>query len=206
MADEWQSGHDGSDHGMQAGPAAPPTQAGEVRAGAGATRWATVFGIISIVLASLGLLGGLCSVIMIPFAASMSAAAAQQGGQNPFAVGGPIAWQVVSQLIGFGLSVLLLVAGIQLVKRKAGGVALHKLWAMVAIPIVVIMSGINAFFMVQQSSAAMSGQGSPAAAGMSGVVVVGSVLIGLVLSLAYPIIVLWWMNRAQVREESAGWA
>ncbi|MGP1347693.1 MAG: hypothetical protein ACTS3F_13630 [Phycisphaerales bacterium] len=206
MANEWQSGHDGSDSGMRAGPAAPPTQAGQVRAGAGTTRWATVFGVISIVLSSLGLLGGLCSAIAIPFSASMSAAASQQGGPNPFSFGGPMALQVVAQLIGLGLSVMLLVAGIQLLKRRASGVSLHKLWAMVSIPIVLIMMGVNAFFMSQQMNAAMASQGNTPPPGVTGTMVVFSVAFGLVGSLTYPVIVLWWMNRARVKEESSGWA
>lgn len=95
--------------------------------------WPKVIGIVSIVLASLGLFCGVCAVggmAMLPMA----------GQQNPEFANLPPSVQITPGLllhIGLGIigSILLVVAGIQTIRRNALGRTLHILSAIFGIAI-----------------------------------------------------------------------
>lgn len=205
MNDSWQNNPDDQQPHTSPTYEAPPTHQGEISTQAGGTKWPKVFGIISIVLGSLGIAGGGCGLISIPMNAVAATAAQQQGGVNAATFGGPIAWQVFSQILAIAMAGLLLAAGIALLKRRPQGIKLHKLWAYIAIPVWLISTIIGTIFAMQASSAATTAGGNQISPGMIAAFMIPGLLIGLVFALAYPIIVIVWLNRPQIKAEYERW-
>lgn len=124
--------------------------------------WPKVIGIISIVWGSLGTLCGICGAVMTvamgPFmqwAAKMQAQAPQRGGPTlpttaiPSELT-PNGLQMVSAFFWPIATILLIVAGISLLKRAAAGRTLHL--ASGAISAVFTLVGLAGAFMYQQSA------------------------------------------------------
>ncbi len=185
--------------------------------------WPKVFGVISIVLGSLGLAMNACSAISGlvggPLLASFMKklpSNASGSGANPAAdlermmdVMHP--WMVVSGVLALGnlfVSAWLLVAGIWLVKRRAAGVRQHINWAWVRIAMVLVTVGVTAASHIATFDAVRGVQAAQAGAPPAWVSTALSVLQTLFLlafGLAYPIVVLVYMRKAKVRAAAAEW-
>jgi hypothetical protein len=155
------------------------------------TKWPLVVGIISLVFAGLALIctpAGLVSQQVMPQAQKMM--------QNlP-------AWmhiyQIAATVIGMGEGVLLLIAGVMLLRRSAPTRVLHMIFAVIRIVITIVGTPIALMI--------MSGiQAPPQAERMMYISGGIGVLIGLPLALAYPVFLLIWFMRRKIRDEVESW-
>jgi hypothetical protein len=158
------------------------------------SNWPKTFGIISCVLAGANILytplstyqqiqGGSGAFDSVPFYASFP-----QWFQT-------FLWSMTA--IGMAEALLLLLpAGILLIKRRPASVMLHRVYAVLAI-LTTIASSITTYTALQE----MRDQMDPWAidAFQTGL------LSGTLFGLAYPAILLWWFFRPRIRKEVAQW-
>jgi hypothetical protein len=175
-------------------------------------------GWISVVLGALGIAGNLCGVagplLAKPIHAwmrSMMAQApqaqidqfdAQMAAQNKY-----MPWMVTLAGLSLFVSVVLLVAGIKLLKQWPEAVTWLRGWAVARL--IFGMAGMILGFLTNAATAeATSAQGGPAAMGGAMGEILG--LIGLVVTglwaAAWPVFVLIWFARPKIREEVRTWA
>ncbi|MCU0689689.1 MAG: hypothetical protein MUE97_08120 [Phycisphaerales bacterium] len=211
----------------------PPTMPGALPPALPA--WPKVIGIISIVLGSLGVVGqgcGIAGAVAMPMMAApmreaAKQAAAQAAAQGAAQGGGNAAAAQMEQqvamfdamgqytplLVGSGVlniicAVLLIVAGIQLLKRLPSGRTLHLAYAGLR-TVAVLFAIVPGWLMhvAQMEAMQASGMAMPPGLGagfMTGMGVVGIVL-GVVWGLAYPAFVVVWFMRGTIREQVAAW-
>ena len=102
------------------------------------------------------------------------------------------------------LAVMLLVGGIQLLRRRAGALRVLNGWAVLKVVLIAanaIVTGMynhEQFERMGQSPGAMSAQFST---GMTAVTLIFQVLWGLAL----PVFILIWLNLGKIKSESAQW-
>lgn len=111
-------------------------------------RWPKVIGIISIVWGSLGLVCGGLGLVMLPFLPKLMSGAV---GDDPVPYGYVAsAADYAAGVIGFGLALLLLFAGIACVSHRPVTRLMHLVYGIVSIPIVV-WSFMNHQHQIQQN-------------------------------------------------------
>lgn len=170
-----------------------------------------------IVMASLGLLsnvcGGVASALMPQIMGSLPADAnddpmmkAQLEIAQRF-----MPFQLANAAILLALGVLLLIAGINMVRRRRAAAKVSRIWAIArivwAIPAAVATHYITVESLkIMEQAAADSGQPMPA--GMMGFMqMLGpiSAVFNLVLWCALPVFVLIWFSRQKIKDEVATW-
>jgi len=162
--------------------------------------WPKVVGVISIVLAGLGLTGRLVGAFGNAIASrlrTMRWGGAMQPANLPdwWAT-----WQIAGVLLGVLLQGLLLIAGVLLLKRQAAARALHLAYAPLAI--VLAVAGMAITYPVMRSAFEQTGlQQMPAI----GPAIVASVIGGMIFSLAYPVFLLVWFLRGRIADEVRSW-
>jgi len=185
-------------------PPAPPVQSLELPETP--SRWPTVFGVIGIILASIGLLGGCCGVISplvwpryIQWLESMEGVPEEQ---IAMAKAGmlPAAWVVPASLVGLALSVILMIAAIRLLRRLSSGVGLCKFWAWFTIPWSLAGFVVN---LLLQARVPKGDQPMGAIAQYLGLAVGGCWV--LVIGVVLPLFALYWLMREPVKSEIALW-
>lgn len=218
MTPQNQPGHENeneSEHELEqrhgpAIPLAPPIPAHEIRPRP--SRWPKVIGVISVVLGSLGVLGGICGTLaMVVGQGVMTLAAQQQQGASAVqAMQDQTSFTVLSLLTGLLLALFLLVAGVVLICRRRRGVTLLKVWAVCRIVAVGVGSVIGYFvgvaqMEVMQQTTMGSNQPPP---GMASFITGGMILLfvlGLLWGWAWPIFVLIWLRRQKIRDDYSTW-
>jgi len=148
--------------------------------------WAIAIGVISIIYASLGLI---CTPVSLVSSRAMPSPPGFEEMLPPWFE----TYSIVAGLVGMGVAVILLVAGIGLVRRRGGAVSLHVVYGLIA-----VLMGIVGMF-VTFAAFDFSRLEGPAKAGAIGGVAGG------IIGLAYPIFVLIWFSRAKIRQQAAGW-
>ena len=108
-------------------PSRPPTEAGPLITDSEPSKWPTVIGVIVIVLAAFGLIGGFCCVLT-PNSWSTVPADANPGAEYVREWSG---WIVFSSLVGLAFSGVLLAIGIGLIKRRFWSRAWAIRWSVV---------------------------------------------------------------------------
>ncbi|MCE2925569.1 MAG: hypothetical protein LW822_08985 [Phycisphaeraceae bacterium] len=199
---------------------APPTVPGALPVRL--SQWPVVLGVVSIVLGGGGVLSNACGVFSV-FAQGLFAQL-MSGGQGASSAevqeqmalmqaGMPYPWlSVLASFLALITSVLLLIAGIQCVRRRSMARALHLVWAgartVVAVLICVVM-----YFGSQGQAQAIQGMGGTGGAGMppgmAGFMSVFGVVMIVVMfawGVAYPVVVLVWFSKQKVKAEVQGWA
>lgn len=156
-----------------------------------------VFGILNILFGVLGLCGTAASSAMffmtLPRDPAMPNPMLDLLDSNPtFRL-----FMQVTIVLGGVASLVLLVAGIGLLLTKAWGRTLSVGYAWYAIVSAIVGTIVQWIYVVQPMLAAVKGAEGPAAMGAMGGVVGG--LLGGLFALAYPIVLLVFMNRAVVR-------
>lgn len=189
----------------------PPTEPGALPPEQ--TKWPTVFGIISIVFGAGGAFCNFAGVFMVIFqdrflrmmmgalppAEAEKQIAAAQAAQPPAGIA-----MVVT---GFAMltSILLLVAGITCLRRRTVTRSLHMGWAvartLVAIGVLVMQLMAHAR---SQEFYASSGMTNPQGQ-YADVIMYITVALTLLWSIAYPLVVVIWFNRAVIKREMAEW-
>ncbi|MBX3386943.1 MAG: hypothetical protein KF768_10260 [Phycisphaeraceae bacterium] len=164
--------------------------------------WPKVIGIISIVWASLGLFCGVCGLLQMVAGSAFQPPTAP--GAPAFQTPPPSTLMMVTSVLGLIAPVLLLIAGIMTVQRKAAGRSLHLVYAVVSIiltivGIVVAMSTMDET--LKQLEAQMAAESDPnAAAQMQSMMpmmrmgaYIGVAVSGL-LGVAYPLFIAIWFG------------
>lgn len=111
------------------------------------------------------------------------------------------AWMVTTNLIKLALGVLLVAGALQLRRRRRLGVTLCRSWAVLAIVWlgVEVVQGLTWFSRYGGEIPGVPATGWQGTAACA-------VVFGLALLLAWPVVLLGWLARADVRRETAGWA
>jgi hypothetical protein len=186
-------------------PPVPPVQSVELAETP--SKWPTVFGVIGIILAALGLLNGCCglgSPILINWFAGFlegQEGVSEQDVANMRAAIPPVLWIIPASLVTLILNVILMVGAIRLLRRLSSGVGLCKFWAWFTIPWSLVGFVVGMYFQMQvpQQSQQMGG-----AAGQYIGLAIGGCMV-LVLGVALPLFALYWFMREPVRAEIALW-
>lgn len=150
---------------------------------------AVVFGVLSIVFGSWGLLGLVMSVIMLLVGPRSEM---QRELQLPPHI------QVPMLFIGFGLSLFLLITGIRLLKATLAARKAFIVYCVITIiysPIATIVSMWHTF---SKMPALMDGQDSEAARIIMMPVMIVSMVLGLLFSIGYPLVGLIFFTRPGV--------
>ena len=180
----------------------PPTDIGEPPDVP--SRWPMVFGVIGIIIASFGLLGGCCGIGL----ASMWPAyvdwlsnfvADDKMIEAMRLMRPPLAWTVLSGILGLVIAVLLMIGSIRLIRRNASGVTVCKIWAWINIPWTLIAVPVSIMIQPQMPPDLQQG-----ALGMQAGAVIGP-CIGVVWGLAFPIVMLIWFARRAIKDDVRGW-
>ncbi len=208
--------------------------------------WPKVIGIISIVIAGLGMLCGTCNTIsgiagsaMVPFIRSfakmptatsrpttgetmpMDSQAAPDMMDTMFKALGPLyIIKAITSFLGLLAAILLLIAGIMLVRRRRRGQTLHLVYAVVGIISVGVAIALHSYSMSIMTDTmgglpfgkmepgmdpAMGEQMSNLMrAQFSMMSVFGAIMI-VATGLPYPVFLLIWFLRPKVRREVKGW-
>lgn len=173
----------------------------------------TVFGILNIVFALLGFCAIAVSLAgpVIQKAAEQAAAdAGQQANEDPGqklqkAIAANQGLQLLGQIqagLGGIASIVLLIAGIGLLKMQPFGRTLSIGYAIYDILSKIVFLVINLILMMPVFETVQ--QEAPGAAGALGGLLMGSAACGLIFTLIYPIVLLIFMMRSKVRDAIAG--
>lgn len=189
-------------------PLAPPTQV-ELPSRtmpAPAPSWPSVLGILALLLGLFGTLVGAFAVLS-PLVMSFWAQFVPAEGRTGLAVADRwTAWTVASGGLATGLSLLLMVAGIGLLRRRRWACALLQTWAVLRMMLAVGQVGVA--YVIQQETLASMSQQMPAPMPAQQYVQLFA-LLGMVISLAWywalPVFLLIWLARGRVREHVAEW-
>ena len=165
------------------------------------SKWPTGVGVLGIVLASLGFVFGCCAVgnpFYMPFFINMmeNSNAPKKDVELMKASQMPAAWMIIAGLIGIGLSALLLVGAINVVRRRTKGVGLCKTWAWINMPWAVISLMVGLYF---QMRVPQSGAGQSFSLAFGG-------CMTLVFGIGIPIFFLAWFSRQKIKDEIASWS
>ncbi len=180
----------------------PPTDLGELPAKR--TTWPTAFGVIGIIFASVGLFGGCCGIVMpliwpayvnwlanfVPDEKMVEAMRQMRP---------PIAWTLLSSVLGLAMAILLLTGSIKLIRRNASGVSMCKLWAWIIIPWMLIAIPVSIKIQPQMPPDLQQG-----GLGMQAGAVIGPCM-GVVWGLTFPIVMLIWFARRAIKDDVRGW-
>jgi len=150
--------------------------------------WPTVIGIISTIFAAMGL-------ICTPISLAINAFNPATQKVHEFMPEWYRTWELGSGLVGVAFAVLLLIAGISLMKRRPIGRSLHLIYAIIG----TVMTVINAVAIVLLIGET-SDMPDPMRYGM-----IGGGAGGVCLGLAYPIFLLIWFLRGPVAKEVKTW-
>jgi hypothetical protein len=165
-----------------------------------------VFGVVGIILASLGLLNGCCglgSPLLLRWLVGFmegQEGVTEQDIQRVEAAIPPMAWIMPASLVTLALSVILLIGAIRLLRRLSSGIGLCKLWAWLTIPWSLVGFVANMVFQLQVPKDAQQLGGIGPYLGLA----IGGCWV-LVLGVGFPLFMLYWFMREPVRAEIADW-
>ena len=180
----------------------PPMQPGMPTMESPPSKWPTVIGIIAIIWAVLGLLGGVCGLGSLFMARSMPA-------NFPGAPGMSMSASPM-MLFGFLISLILksclLALGIGLIKRRPWAPQWIRTWAVVEI-LGSVVGTILGYFAQQPQFAAMASQPGmqQMPPGFFQGIAISSVGCGLLFAWVLPVFVLIWFSRDKIKQEVATW-
>jgi hypothetical protein len=113
----------------------------------------------------------------------------------------PVGWRVVSVLVELALAALLVFASLGLRRRSPGSVPRLRLWAWLAVAWAVVAVGLGGWWLQQRG-------GLSSVTGVEhwqGYAVFGLAVAGVLL-IAFPVFVLAWLARPDVRAEFERWS
>lgn len=177
--------------------------------------WPKVIGILHIVYASLlmlgGIMGGIYAVIFTFISSAVGNAAGNAQEAAMFeAMGTYIPIVSCGWFINGLLGIVLLIAGIKMIKRQPQGASLTTFWTWAETVTILVMATMQGFFytrMFDAMSAVGAGPGGGPAmpAGFSTGMGVATAIFIVVFGLIYPVFLFIWMSRRSVRDHIAEW-
>ncbi len=193
-------------------PIAPPPAVAAARTKSPCV-WPRVLGIVAIVFGSLGVLGG-CMGLLFPILQSVFEDAVSKGG-GPDIFGTMQGWQgwtLAGSVLGMVISVLLIVEGIGLLRRRPWSIRLGYCWAVLKITFVLVNS-IVGYFIQRDIQQAMfqefANQGTPMppiGPGFFEIMGAFGIVVGIVWGWALPVFLIVWFSRSKIRAEVADWS
>lgn len=155
--------------------------------------WATAIGVISIILAGVGLICTPISLAMEDLLPKLNP------GAPTFDIKDYLPeWygtcHTVMILVGLAMSVLLLVGGITVLRKHRSARALYLTWAGVQVVLTVISNVILLAYM-DLSSAPRTMRFA----------MIPGIVVGIPIGLAYPVFLLVWFNRAKIKQQVSAW-
>lgn len=188
-------------------PIAPPTVPGTIRERA--ATWPTAIGIIAIVLASVSLLLNAFNTLMSMAMESFMPGpiVSGSGGEMdwPAVIGDMMPLQVTISGLKALAAMLLIAAGIGVLRRRRWGRTAMVAWGWSAIAVGIVVTILTAAMQVRMMDA-MTATGGSMPPGMSRVMAVASALIVSAFMFPAPIFVLVWFWMPSSRRETARWA
>lgn len=188
--------------------AIPPQQPGEIGSPEQAASWPKVIGAISIVLACGACLGGVWGFLAPAFleAVAKNVPANQAA---PFAAMQEWStWIVVRSALTMLIALVLLVTGIDLLRRRRRGIKLGRVWAVLKMIFGVAGALVGLAMQqeqLQEISQQMSQQNAPISGSVLAVLGAVGVVFGILWTCAFPVFLLIWFSRAKVKTEYAQW-
>ncbi len=185
-------------------PAAPPTTPAPIAAEP--SHWPTPIGVIAIVLGALGFLGGAANLLQ-PLILDFVAAAMPDQMKAQMDV--TRRWMPTTMTLNAFqslLALLLLVAGVMVLRRRPAGATLAVTWAILKMIVAVAASYVG--YLVQgetMKAIAEAGQSPPGFAAFSGPLAILGLALGLLWGWAFPVFMLIWFARRPIRREVAAW-
>jgi hypothetical protein len=166
------------------------------------SRWPVVFGVIGIITAVFGLLGGGCDMVM-PAGMVGCAGSASQSPDVPSA---PQPWSALLNVGDFFLAGLLMAASVGMLRRRDWSVRAAVVWSW-AKSVTAIGDSILTAVTFRRSEPLLRNLLPPEVLTPEtiNILLVGAVCISLVLGLSTPVFVLVWFRRARIRAEVATW-
>lgn len=177
------------------------------------TSWPKVIGIISIVLASLGLACYGCNSVSTVFQPMMLEAIPEDQ-RPPTPQGMQLYIGVANMCVSFLLSVWLLIAGIMTVKRKPSARTQNIGWSIVKIIVVLIALVVNVLLFAEDMADQMNWQfeqqaqqtGNPPVFTFDITMVYIMLGVTAAVGLVWPVILLIWFSRGKIKDEVATWS
>ncbi|MDG2055285.1 MAG: hypothetical protein P8J86_11325 [Phycisphaerales bacterium] len=177
------------------------------------TTWPTVVGVIGIILASLNILGSIC---LIAFASNLFAGLLSETDQANLPLAASSSFSVVTSIIGFVVSIWLLFGSIRLIQRQGSSRGILNTWAIVAIIWAVIATAWSLYEFSQISDEEfgesvaevdnMSEEQRETAVQLVKLTAGASSICGGVWAIAWPVIVLCFLNGQRRKQEMATWS
>lgn len=176
----------------------PPTDddvLGEVQLG-DPVKWPKVVGILSIIWASLGLLGGVCGVASLALTPMFMSSVPNFDPNNlpPTMQMTPL--KIVLFAAGFGMSGLLLFAGIATLRRRDAGRMAHLVWACGGLMVLLLQLWVQFADVRPMEAWIAANPKSPFAQGGTSGLYIG-MGIAVVLGLPWPLFLLIWFGLAK---------
>ena len=128
--------------------------------------------------------------------------------QSPFAQPVPESFACASASFEILVSVVLVIAGAQLLRRRRSGRTLHVVYCVGKVVQVIVGATIFIFMMHQVTSMASTMPTSgPASVGLKFGMLMGGIGggLGMLFSLIYPVFLIIWFLRPAVKQELASW-
>jgi hypothetical protein len=190
-------------------PAAPPTQPLYAQLLPPRSGWPGVIGTIAIVIGALGIIGGLWGLLGPLMTSKMAQFVPPEQRTGLDVAQRWQAWTYVLSTFATLLAVLLLVAGIRLVRRRASAPGTCRAWAVLKMLLVVLQAIMTALIQ-RDTFAAMEKMGSLSPTGLSAssyisIAASASAVAVIVWGWALPVFLLIWLARSKIREEMATW-
>ena len=173
------------------------------RAAALESTWPSVLGVLGIVYGGLAALKRLVGILWIAMWADAAAVSPITAGVTRVAISNvpQVGWIVTTHLVWLGLSVVLIVGSLEILRQHRAGVPVCRVWAWLAIGWATVESVIGYWWL-----ATLTGFAPPAlpAGWLSGALSVA--MLALLLRLAFPILLLAWLSRPAVRTACESWS
>jgi len=193
-------------------PAALPTATDALGQPKTKSTWPMVVGVIAIVLGGFGALAngiGTITVFLTDVITDlMQQAPSAQSQMEAFRATEPFKyWSAGASCFATILSIVLLVAGILLIKRRASVARLYVIWSVLRIISVIVGTSIG-YISLQHQFEAMANDpnaSSPPMAGLAEDFAIAEVFIGSLWGWALPIFLLIWFSRSKIKSEVAEW-
>ena len=186
-------------------PTHPPTQRGTVVVPVRVPRWAVVLGVVAMVFALGGGAFGLVTTLtpLISGAASTVTSALPAPQRAPLDIVAKYAYQYAAMGVTILLvAMLLLTGGIGLLMARRWSVPVLLTWAALKVLLAAWEVGLAVVIHFEQMRAFQAITVTPPAGGVAGV----ASWVNLVFKCTLPVVVVWWLMRRRIREQTRTWA
>lgn len=181
----------------------PPTTPGDLRDRP--TTWPTAIGVVGIVLASLGILGGVWSVVGWVFNNAFMGAMGGQMEEFHRAQRHFMPLAMTSSVLNTLVAALLLVGSVALLKRRPRARPLLLGWAGIRLIVAAFAAVVTILMQRAMFEAMMESSSTTPPAGMTNLIAAVTAVFTILWGWTPAVFVLVWMNRRSIRSEVATW-